>query len=727
MGTRESTIRLSVADNFSAQLRAFANAIDSAERETNKLASAATQASGASRGLSGAMSALSQIGLGVSLAGITYGLVSAGKASLQLAMDMEQTKIAFTTMTGSATIAQQHLNELRDFAARTPFQFTDLVESSKQMQAFGFSAQEVVPMLTDIGDAVAALGGGSERIQRVTLALGQMQNLGHVSGRDMLQLVEAGIPAWKYLADAIGVTTGEVQKMSEKGLIPADQAIQAILAGMHEDFGGLMAKQAETAAGKISNLVDALESYGTKIGEEMLPVTYKLTDALAGLVAAMDAHYKATKDLVDIGGVTITIIKKTIVSTSIWADTIDRAKDNMNDAGQTSIIMADDAKSAAKTLEDQAKVMEQAWNRLVSGAMSGKITQAFDDYSKATDNAAQSTDEINKQLAILNAQQGTAVNDSQTLAEIHQRLAEAQYKEADAGNTLWQAQQNLADNTDPEKQQELADAVAKAQLAYDGAVISTQGAAKAYSDAAGAVVDNSEKIADLNAKLEDNNKKSEEAKKKMHDLTNEFIFQQASVGLSGEQALELGRALGLVDEQSYSTAKAIFDLRGQFDKNDDGMLDSAQAADEYVAAVDKIAKRVQDFNDSGTEIKQFDFSDIITGAHVAEDAVFNLSDEIRNMPGSQDVYIRTIYSANGEPPRYASGGMYQAGRPMQVERDEIMVPSMNGMVLNKQEAMAAAGGKAGGGGKNINITNHISDRMDTAQFLAQLRNVLQFS
>jgi len=200
---------------------------------------------------------------GAALAGVA--------ASVKLGMSMEQTRMAFTSMLGSAQAASKHLEELRAFAAKTPFQFTELTDASRRLQAFGFEAQNIVPMLRDIGDAVAAMGGNSQMIDRVTLALGQMSAKGKVSGQEMLQLTEAGIPAWRYLAVAVGVSTAEVQKMTEKGLIPADKAIQAILAGMREDFGGMMENQSKTAAGAISNLVDTMEEIGTTIGELVLP------------------------------------------------------------------------------------------------------------------------------------------------------------------------------------------------------------------------------------------------------------------------------------------------------------------------------------------------------------------------------------------------------------------------------------------------------------------------
>src|SRR3990167_8817121 len=60
-------------------------------------------------------------------AGSAAEAISAGKASVNLAIQMQQTELAFTTLIGSADGARQHLEALRDFAARTPFEFTGLV------------------------------------------------------------------------------------------------------------------------------------------------------------------------------------------------------------------------------------------------------------------------------------------------------------------------------------------------------------------------------------------------------------------------------------------------------------------------------------------------------------------------------------------------------------------------------------------------------------------------
>ena len=167
---------------------------------------------------------------GMGLAAAAMGAV--GLAAIKMAANMEQNRIAFTTMLGSAQAAESFLSSLAAFAEKTPFEFTGLVDSSKRLLACGYTAQEVIPMLTGIGDAVAAMGGSAEVLDRVTLAFGQMKAKGFVSGEEMRQLAEAGIPAWQFLAYVIGKDIPTTMKLAEDKALNAEAAT----AGMIEQW-----------------------------------------------------------------------------------------------------------------------------------------------------------------------------------------------------------------------------------------------------------------------------------------------------------------------------------------------------------------------------------------------------------------------------------------------------------------------------------------------------------
>jgi tape measure domain-containing protein len=183
---------------------------------------------------------------------------NAASAWVDYSSKLESTRIAFTTMLGSAQAAEQHLKALQQFALKTPFQFGELIDASQRMQALGFRAEQVIPILTDVGNAVAAAGGGSERLDRVTLALSQIQSKGKVMSQEFNQLAEAGISGWKILEAQLGKTQVELRKMVEQGEISADVFLAAFQKFSQQNFGGLMEAQSKTFAGAMSNIKDAL-------------------------------------------------------------------------------------------------------------------------------------------------------------------------------------------------------------------------------------------------------------------------------------------------------------------------------------------------------------------------------------------------------------------------------------------------------------------------------------
>jgi len=227
---------------FQKGLRDAKRGMDSAENSARDLAATLT------RRLGGAIAAV----------GLTKLAKDAFDAGIALRSFGQQASIGFETMLGGADKARQFMSDLQRFAAETPFEFQGLVRSAQQMLAFGTSSDQVLPRLRAVGDAVAALGGGSEGIDRVTRALGQMQAKGVVSSEEMLQLTEAGIEAWAILAEKIGVTVPEAMDLVAERAISAQEGIDAIVSGIEERFGGMMERQAKTFEGLRSTIIDEL-------------------------------------------------------------------------------------------------------------------------------------------------------------------------------------------------------------------------------------------------------------------------------------------------------------------------------------------------------------------------------------------------------------------------------------------------------------------------------------
>ena len=128
-------------------------------------------------------------------------LAGAGLAmGTKVAAGNEQAEISFTTMLGSAEKAGAFLKDLQAFAAKTPFEFPELQTAASSLISAGIEADKVIPIMTTLGDVTSGMGTGSEGVKRATIALQQMSAAGRITGEDLNQLRDAGIPVYDLLA-----------------------------------------------------------------------------------------------------------------------------------------------------------------------------------------------------------------------------------------------------------------------------------------------------------------------------------------------------------------------------------------------------------------------------------------------------------------------------------------------------------------------------------------------
>ena len=114
--------------------------------------------------------------------------------------------------------------------------------------------------------------------------MGQMAAKGKVSAEEIRQLAEAGIPAWKFISDSLGITIPEAMKKAEQSQISAAQGLNAIVAGMNNKFGGMMEAQSKTIDGMWSNLMDSISRTSIAVGNDIV----KTFDLHKRLASAMD-------------------------------------------------------------------------------------------------------------------------------------------------------------------------------------------------------------------------------------------------------------------------------------------------------------------------------------------------------------------------------------------------------------------------------------------------------
>lgn len=251
-------------------MKKMASSADGATKRVKSLADELSKASAMAGKLGKVVQGLGSLATGAFAKDIVNGLLGAGAASIKAAAQMRQYEIAFQTMLKSADEGTQMLRDLQKFAAETPFDVPGVVSAGQQLMAFGFKAKEVIPMLTSLGDAAAGLGQGTAGVSRLAYALGQMQTSGKLNAQDMMQLTSAGISAWDMLADAAGVSIAEIKDMTSKGMVDSKEAVKVIVAGMNEEFGGMMAKTSTEVSGLLANIEETAGTTSAVIGQYMI-------------------------------------------------------------------------------------------------------------------------------------------------------------------------------------------------------------------------------------------------------------------------------------------------------------------------------------------------------------------------------------------------------------------------------------------------------------------------
>ena len=226
---------------------------------------------------------------GMALLTNPYALAAGAVGAItKIGAEAEQTSVAFTTLVGSETKAKGMLDEIAKFAAASPFGKLDLTENAKTMLNFGVETGKVLPLLKQLGDIS---GGNKDRLQSLSLVLGQVSAAGRLQGQDNLQFINAGFNPLQELAKMTGKSYAELQDKMSKGQITFENVTQAIrhATGAGGKFFGMMDKQSQTAAGKFATVKDIVIQQTVDIYGKLQPLISKILDLLIKIVPVISS------------------------------------------------------------------------------------------------------------------------------------------------------------------------------------------------------------------------------------------------------------------------------------------------------------------------------------------------------------------------------------------------------------------------------------------------------
>lgn len=219
-------------------------------------------------------------------AGITY-LKDGITSMLQTGDQFENLQNRLTSLMGSVEGGEKATTWIKSFAKDTPLQLADVTDAFALLKAYGIDPMN--GSLKAIEDQSEKLGGGMERLEGISTALGQAWAKEKLQTEEILQLIERGVPAWDMLAKVTGKNTEQLQELATKGRLGRD-VIQELIAEMGRSSGGAAAKAMSTLTGLVSNLADTTTDFLGRIANAgALDYVKGRLKELAQTIAQMDA------------------------------------------------------------------------------------------------------------------------------------------------------------------------------------------------------------------------------------------------------------------------------------------------------------------------------------------------------------------------------------------------------------------------------------------------------
>ena len=218
------------------------------------------------------------------------GIVALGKIGLDYNSKMENYTTNFETMLGSQEAAAKKVSELKEMAAKTPFEMGDLADATQQLLAMNVASEETGKYLQQLGDISL---GSKDKFSSLVNAFGKMNSTGKVTLEYINMMAEQGFNPLNVIAQQTGESMTDLYARVSAGKVSLDEIKNAmqVATSAGGQFAGGMEKASKTTQGMISTLKDNAKAL---VGEVFQPISDGLKDQL--LPSAIDAIDRLTTE-----------------------------------------------------------------------------------------------------------------------------------------------------------------------------------------------------------------------------------------------------------------------------------------------------------------------------------------------------------------------------------------------------------------------------------------------
>ena len=229
--------------------------------------------------------------------GVLGGLFAVSQIK-QFASAVVETTIKFEAMrkaidfaSGSAEMGNKNFEFVRQTAQKLGLDLRGAVEGYKTFASAsnlaGQSSQETNRQFAAVAKAAQVMGLSAEDTKGAFLALGQMMSKGNVQAEELRgQLGERLVGAFGIAAKAMGVTTGELNKMLQKGQVLAADFLPKFATELENTFGKGN-EQVTTLASSQNRFNSSIDQLILAIGNKLNPFLKGAYDLAAGIATEL--------------------------------------------------------------------------------------------------------------------------------------------------------------------------------------------------------------------------------------------------------------------------------------------------------------------------------------------------------------------------------------------------------------------------------------------------------
>lgn len=219
----------------------------------------------------------------LAVAGALFAVAAAGTAAgvalMKQGAEFDALVKMLEAVEGGAEGAKKALADLRQIAKLPGLGFIESIEGYSKLRMSGLSPTFSQEVIRQFGNANATAGGGKAELNRILLAVSQMSNKPFLQGEELLQLLEAGIPATRMVKDAFG--TADTEELKKRG-VTSGQVLEVLVKELQK-----LPRVAGSAKNTFENLGDALvyasSLAGTALNTTLLGYVSEFVDAVENL------------------------------------------------------------------------------------------------------------------------------------------------------------------------------------------------------------------------------------------------------------------------------------------------------------------------------------------------------------------------------------------------------------------------------------------------------------